>query len=100
MAEQPGELSALLTWQLIDVLQPQVAAGLPIRSISSSAVKLGLDEAEAAELMLALTQRRSDATGSRVASLVRDADAAQQARRDRGGGQAADRGPGDDQRRG
>ncbi len=79
VAERPGELSALLTWQLIDVLQPQVSAGLPIRSISSSAVKLGLDEAEAPGLVLALTQRSSNATGSRVASLVRDADAAQQA---------------------
>ena len=78
-ADRPGDLDALLMWQLIDVLQPQVSAGLPVRSIVNSATKLGLDEAEAPGLVLALTQRRSESTGSRVAALVQDANAAQQA---------------------
>jgi hypothetical protein len=78
-ADRPGELDALLIWQLIDVVQPRLVAGLPNRSVADDAAKLGLDQREAAELVLALTQRRSEATGSRVAALVREADAAQQA---------------------
>jgi hypothetical protein len=75
--ERPGELDALLLWQLIDVLQPQVAAGLPVKSIAAAATGLGLDQAEAAELVLALVQHRSDAGGSRVAALIQEADAAE-----------------------
>ena len=73
------EVNALLTWQLIDVLQPRVAAGLPNRSVANSAAELGLDKAEAPELVLAMTRRRSEATGARVAALVQEADAAQRA---------------------
>lgn len=78
-AGRPGELNALLMWQLIDVLQPQLTAGLPNRSVANSGAELGLDRAEAAELVLALTRRRSEATGARVAALVQEADAAQRA---------------------
>jgi hypothetical protein len=78
-AGRQGDLDALLIWQLIDVLQPQVSAGLPIRSIASSATRLGLDETEAPSLVLTLTQRRPEATGSRVAALVQNADAAEHA---------------------
>ena len=78
-ADRQGDLDALLIWQLIDVLQSQVSAGLPIRSIANSAARLGLDETEAPWLALTLSQRRPEATGSRVAALVRDADAAEQA---------------------
>jgi hypothetical protein len=71
-ADRPGELDALLLWQLIDVLQPQVAAGLPVKSIAASATALGLDQGEAAELVLALVHR-SDASGSRIPTLVKEA---------------------------
>jgi hypothetical protein len=79
-AGRPGELDALLLWQLIDEVRPRLVAGLPIRSVANFAAELGLDPAEAAELMLALTQHRSEATGSRVAALVREADQAVQAK--------------------
>lgn len=79
-AGRPGELDALLLWQLVDEVRPRLVAGLPIRSVASFAAELGLDPAEAAELMLALTQHRSEATGSRVAALVQEADAAVQAK--------------------
>lgn len=76
-ADHPGKLDALLLWQLIDVLQPQVTAGLPVRPIAASAAALGLEQAEAAELVLALVQHRSDTSGSRLATLVREADEAE-----------------------
>jgi hypothetical protein len=50
-------LDGLLLWQLVDVLRPQIVAGLPIRAIASAAGALGLDRAEAAELALALTDQ-------------------------------------------
>jgi hypothetical protein len=78
-AARPGELDALLLWQFVDEVRPRLVAGLPIRSVTNFAAELGLDQAEAAELMLALTQHRSEATGSRVATLVREADEAVQA---------------------
>jgi len=79
-AGRPGELDALLLWQLIDEVRPRLVAGLPIRSVANFAAELGLDPVEAAELVLALTQHRSEATGSRVAALVREADEAVQAK--------------------
>ena len=48
----------LLLWQLIEVLEPQVTEGLPNRSVVSLASGLGLDRAEAAVLVLTLTQQR------------------------------------------
>jgi hypothetical protein len=78
-ADRPGELDALLMWQFIDVVQPRLRAGLPNRSVAEYAANLGLEQAEAAELILALTPHRSEATGSRVAALVREADEAEQA---------------------
>jgi hypothetical protein len=61
LANEPdqGQLDALLLWQLVDVLQPQIVAGLPVRAIATAANALGLDRAEAAELALALTDQVS-----------------------------------------
>jgi hypothetical protein len=52
--DRPRELDAMVVWQLIDVLQPQIAAGLPVRAIAGAAADLGLDRTEAAELALSL----------------------------------------------
>ena len=65
-----GELDALLLWQLIDILQPRVAEGLPNRSVADLAAGLGLDRAEAAELVLTLVQQRPDGRGANPASLT------------------------------
>jgi hypothetical protein len=74
-----GELDALLLWQLIEVLQPQVTEGLPNRSVISLASSLGLDEAEAAELVLTLTQQRSGDRGTSARELERQVNEAEQA---------------------
>ncbi len=74
-----GELDALLLWQLIDVLQPRVTEGLPNRSIVTLACGLGLDQSEAAELVLTLTQQRSAGRGVNVTSLKRQVDEAERA---------------------
>jgi hypothetical protein len=73
-----GELDAFLLWQLIDVLQPQLTEGLPNRSIVKLASSLGLDRAEAAELVLTMAQQRAEGPGTDVASLKR-VDEAEQA---------------------
>ena len=73
-----GELDALLLWQLIDVLQPRVTEGLPNRSIVTLASDLGLDRAEAAELVLTLAQQRAEGPSPNAASLKR-VDEAEQA---------------------
>ena len=70
-SEERHELNALLLWQLIDVLQPQVTEGLPNRSIVTLASSLGLDRAEAAELVLTLGQQRSEGSVAHAASLKR-----------------------------
>lgn len=59
LAPEPQQLDALLLWQLVDVLQPQIVAGLPVRAIANAATALGLDRADAAELALALTDQVS-----------------------------------------
>ena len=74
-----GELDALLLWQLIEVLQPQVTEGLPNRSVVSLASGLGLDRAEAAVLVLTLTQQRSADRGTGAAALRRQVNEAEQA---------------------
>lgn len=74
-----GELDALLLWQLIDVLQPQMTEGLPNRSVVSLATSLGLDPAEAAELVVTLTQQRSADRGPSVAALRKQVSEAEQA---------------------
>jgi hypothetical protein len=74
-----GELDALLLWQLIEVLQPQVTEGLPNRSVVSLASGLGLDRAEAAVLVLTLTQQRSANRGTGAAALRRQVNEAEQA---------------------
>jgi hypothetical protein len=76
-SEERHELNALLLWQLIDVLQPQVTEGLPNRSVITLASSLGLDRAEAAELVLTLVQRRSEGSGAHAAGLKRIDDAEQ-----------------------
>ena len=70
-SQERNELHALLLWQLIDVLQPQMTEGLPNRSIITLAASLGLDRAEAAELVLTLAQQRSEGSGAQAASLKR-----------------------------
>jgi hypothetical protein len=57
-AGQPGGLDALLLWQLIDVLEPQLATGLPPRALARAATELGLEPAEAPELALAIFSQR------------------------------------------
>lgn len=57
-AGQPGGLDALLLWQLIDVLEPQLAAGFPPRTLARAATELGLEPAEAPELALAIFSQR------------------------------------------
>jgi len=57
-AGQPGGLDALLLWQLIDVLEPQLAAGFPPRALARAATELGLEPAEAPELALAIFSQR------------------------------------------
>jgi hypothetical protein len=57
-AAQPGGLDALLLWQLIDVLEPQLAAGFPPRALARAATELGLEPAEAPELALAIFSQR------------------------------------------
>jgi hypothetical protein len=74
-----GELDALLLWQLIEVVQPQVTEGLPNRSVVSLASSLGLDQAEAAALVLTLTQQRSADRGVGAAALKRQLNEAEQA---------------------
>jgi len=74
-----GELDALLLWQLIEVLQPQLAEGLPNRSVVSLASSLGLDQAEAAGLVVTLTQQRSADRGAGPAALKRQVNEAEQA---------------------
>jgi hypothetical protein len=59
LAGQPEELEALLLWQLVDVLRPQIEARLPARAIAAAAAALGLDPGEAADLALALTSQVS-----------------------------------------
>lgn len=58
--DRPDELDALILWQFIDVLKPQLAAGLPVRAIAAAAAELGLDRAEAAELALTLVNRPAE----------------------------------------
>lgn len=70
-ADDPLQLDALLLWQLVDVLQPQIVAGLPVRAIANAAAALGLDPGEAAELALALTNQMS--TRDPVRSAARQA---------------------------
>jgi hypothetical protein len=53
-AGQPGGLDALLLWQLIDVLEPQLAAGFPPRALARTATDFGLEPSEAPELALAI----------------------------------------------
>jgi len=53
-AGQPGGLDALLLYQLIDVLEPLLAAGFPPRALARAATDLGLEPAEAPELALAI----------------------------------------------
>jgi hypothetical protein len=74
-----GELDALLLWQLVEVLQPPVTEGLPNRSVVSLASSLGLDQAEAAALVLTLTQQRSADRGAGAAALRRHVNEAEQA---------------------
>ena len=74
-----GELDALLLWQLVEVLRRQIAEGLPNRSVVSLASSLGLDQAEAAELVLTLRQQRPDDRGATAAALKRQVDEAEQA---------------------
>jgi hypothetical protein len=57
-AGQPGALDALLLWQLIDVLEPQLAAGFPPRALARAATELGLEPVEAPELALAIFSQR------------------------------------------
>jgi hypothetical protein len=58
-AAKPDDLDALLLWQLIDVLEPQLAAGLPPRALARAATELGLEPAEAPELALAIVGQRA-----------------------------------------
>jgi hypothetical protein len=59
LVERPAALDALILWQLIDVLGPQITAGLPARSVADAAADLGLDRGEAAELAFTLMERRT-----------------------------------------
>ena len=59
LVERPAALDALILWQLIDVLSPQITAGLPARSVADAAADLGLDRGEAAELAYTLMERRT-----------------------------------------
>lgn len=74
-----GELDALLLWQLIELLQRQVNEGLPDRSVISRATSLGLDQSEAARLVLTLKQQRAGEHGAGPAVLIRQANDAEQA---------------------
>lgn len=60
-AAKPGGLDALLLWQLIDVLEPQLAGGLPPRALARGATELGLEPVEAPELALAIFSQRQAA---------------------------------------
>lgn len=60
-AAKPGALDALLLWQLIDVLEPQLAGGLPPRALARAATELGLEPVEAPELALAIFSQRQAA---------------------------------------
>jgi hypothetical protein len=66
-ARTPGGLDALLLWQLIDVLEPQLAGALPPRSLARAALELGLDPGEAPELALAVFSQRQAPRGLRRA---------------------------------
>ncbi|WP_329519153.1 hypothetical protein [Spirillospora sp. NBC_01491] len=53
-AREPGRLDELLLWELMQVLRPQVDAGMPMGLIAGRAVALGLVVDEAEELALAM----------------------------------------------
>ena len=62
-AAQPEGLDQLLLWQLIDILEVQLAAGYFPVSLARAARELGLDPAEATMLALAVYTWRQPARG-------------------------------------
>lgn len=51
----PGKLEELLIWEIATALGRDVAAGLPVNAVIDTATELGLDSAEAWELVVTLT---------------------------------------------
>lgn len=53
-AREPGQLDALLLWEVMEILRPLVVAGLPPNVIAKRARDVGLVRGEAEELVLAM----------------------------------------------
>ncbi|MFF1612478.1 hypothetical protein ACFVYA_32290 [Amycolatopsis sp. NPDC058278] len=76
LAEQTDALHKLFLWEVTEQLRPDVEAGLPVRVVTQSATDLGLDAAEAAELVVTLTAGtgrpvRDDTVARRIAEAIR-----------------------------
>ncbi|WP_344474313.1 hypothetical protein [Nonomuraea monospora] len=62
-AGEPERLDAMLLWEVMEILRPQVAAGLPAKMISEQAAALGLVREEAEELALAMLAHEPRSAG-------------------------------------
>ncbi|MGC5015196.1 hypothetical protein ACLQ2R_30910 [Streptosporangium sp. DT93] len=70
-AREPGRLDTLLLWEVVEILRPEAAAGMPPKVLAALATGLGLAEEEAGELALAVAARDVRAPG--VESLIQEA---------------------------
>ncbi|MEU4829441.1 hypothetical protein, partial [Streptosporangium sp. NPDC023615] len=70
-AREPGRLDTLLLWEVVEILRPEAAAGMPPKVLTALATGLGLVEEEAGELALAVAAHDVRAPG--VESLVQEA---------------------------
>ncbi|WP_430786425.1 hypothetical protein [Actinoplanes sp. G11-F43] len=58
--ETPGKLEELLIWEIATILRRETAAGLPVNAVIDTATDLGLDNAEAWELVVSLPTGTGD----------------------------------------